>query len=113
MDTKKFTERLQEGIGAAETVAVRFGHQQIDVEHVLLALLEQERGLVPSILGKADIDVDALRRLVEEELGKMPKVSGASAGPGQIYVTNRLTRLLTQADYERNTMGDQFISIEH
>src|SRR5262245_30876568 len=113
MDINKFTEKLQEAIPASEKVAARFGHQQIDVEDLLFALFEQDRGLVRSILGKADVDPDALQRQLEGELDKMPKVTGHAAGPGQIYVTNRLSRLLAQAESESNSMGDQFVSIEH
>ena len=61
MDINRFTEKLQEAIRAAQTKAVRYGHQQIDVEHLLAALLEQEGGLAPSILLKAGIDVEGAR----------------------------------------------------
>jgi len=113
MDINKFTEKLQEAVSAAQNVAARFGHQQVDVEHLLLAFLEQERGLVRSILERSNVDADTLRNQLEGELDRMPKVSGPATGPGQIYATNRLTKLLTQADSERSTMGDQFVSIEH
>ena len=66
MDFNKFTEKLQEAIRAAQSVAVRHGNQQIDVEHLLLALLQQEGGLAPSILNKADINVTALRNRVQQ-----------------------------------------------
>ena len=81
MDMNKLTEKLQEALSSAQSKAVRYGHQQVDIEHLLLALLEQERGLATSILNKANVDVDNLRRRVEQELDKMPKVSGPVADP--------------------------------
>src|SRR2546423_15709477 len=98
MDINKLTEKLQEALSSAQTKAVRYGHQQVDVEHLLLALLEQERGLATSILNKAEVDVDALRRRVEQELERMPKVSGPGSASGQISITGRLNRLLVQAE---------------
>src|SRR5215469_7776188 len=100
MDINRFTEKLQEGIRAAQSKAVRYGHQQIDAEHLLAALLEQEGGLAPGILTKAGINVETLTRQIEADLDRMPKVSGPSSAPDQIYVTQRLNRLLTDAEDE-------------
>jgi len=113
MDLNRFTEKAQQALGAAQTLAVRYSHQQVDVEHLLAALLEQERGLATSILNKAEVNVDGLKRRVEQELERMPKVSGPSGAPDQIYVTGRLNRLLTQAEDEAKKLKDDYISIEH
>src|SRR5215831_7404067 len=98
MDINRFTEKLQEAIRSAQSKAVRYGHQQIDVEHLLAVLLEQEGGLASSILQKAGLDPAAIRARLETELDRMPKVSGPSGGPDQVYVTSRLNRLLTSAE---------------
>src|SRR5207249_11031833 len=87
--------------------------QQIDVEHVLLALLDQERGLVPAILGKADVSADALKIRVQQELERQPKVSGAGGAPDQFYLSGRLNRLLVQAEDEAKKLKDEFVSVEH
>jgi ATP-dependent Clp protease ATP-binding subunit ClpB len=113
MDINRFTEKLQEAIRAAQSLAVRQGHQQIDVEHLLAALVEQENGLAPSILAKAGLNIETLTRRLEAELGRMPKVSGPSGGPDQVYVTNRLNRLLTAVEDEARKLKDEYISIEH
>src|SRR5205085_9898461 len=97
----------------AQKRAVRAGHQQVDVEHLLAALLEDEQGLVPAILRKADVNLDGLRRKVEDELERLPRVSGASGGPDQFYVTGRLNRLLTQAEAEAKKLKDEYVSVEH
>src|ERR1700677_5237433 len=98
MDFNRFTEKLQEAIRTAQSIAVQHGNQQLDTEHLLLALLDQQGGLAPSILNKADIRVDALRTRVQQEVDRIPKVSGATGGPDQVYVTNRITKLLSQAE---------------
>src|SRR5262252_1267235 len=113
MDINRFTEKLQEAIRAAQSMAVRYGHQQIDVEHLLAALLQQENGLAPSILAKAGLNADALVRRLESELDRLPRVSGPSGGPDQIYVTSRLNRLLTSAEDEARQLKDEYISVEH
>ena len=113
MDINKLTEKLQEALSSAQSTAVRYGHQQVDVEHLLLALLEQDRGLTASILNKANVDVESLRRNVEQELDRAPKVSGPSGEPGQVYVTARLNRLLSQAEDESKKLGDEYVSVEH
>src|SRR6476660_8924017 len=113
MDINRFTEKLQEAIRSGQSKAVRHGHQQIDVEHLLKVLLEQEGGLAPSILAKTGIPVEQLDRRLEAELDRMPKVSGASVGPDQVYLTGRLNRLLTNAEDEAKKLKDEYISVEH
>jgi ATP-dependent Clp protease ATP-binding subunit ClpB len=88
MDINRFTEKLQEAIRAAETKATRYGHQQLDVEHLLASLLEQEGGLASSVLSRAGVNLDTLRPRVEQELDRLPKVSGPSGA---------LTRSTSQA----------------
>src|SRR5690242_12947730 len=113
MDINRFTEKLQEGLRAAQSKAVRNGNQQIDSEHLLAALLEQEGGLAPSILNKADIPVAALTRRLEQEIAKLPKVSGPAAGADQVYITTRLQQLLARAEDEAKRLKDDYVSVEH
>src|SRR5690348_11778151 len=113
MDINRFTEKLQEAIRAAQSKAVRYGNQQIDVEHLLAALLEQEGGLASSILTRAGVNVESLARRVETELDRLPKVSGPSGGPDQVYVTSRLNKLFTDAEDEARKLKDEYISVEH
>src|SRR5262245_23540204 len=113
MDINRFTEKLQEGVRAAQSKAVRYGHQQIDSEHLIAALLEQEGGLAPSILAKAGVAVDALLQRIEADLERLPKVSGPAAGPDQIYVSSRFNKLLTRAEDEAKKLKDEYVSVEH
>jgi len=113
MDINRFTEKLQESIRAAQTKAGRYSHQQLDVEHLLLSLLEQEGGLAVSILTRAGVDVDAVKSSLEQELDRLPKVSVPAGPTDQIYVTTRLNRLLGGAEDEAKKLKDEYISIEH
>ena len=113
MDINRFTEKLQESIRAAQTKAGRYSHQQLDVEHLLLSLLEQEGGLAVSVLTRAGVDVDAVKSSLEQELDRLPKVSVPAGPPDQIYVTTRLNRLLGGAEDEAKKLKDEYISIEH
>jgi ATP-dependent Clp protease ATP-binding subunit ClpB len=113
MDINRSTEKLQESIRAAQTKAGRYSHQQLDVEHLLLSLLEQEGGLAVSILTRAGVDVDAVKSSLEQELDRLPKVSVPAGPPDQIYVTTRLNRLLGGAEDEAKRLKDEYISIEH
>jgi ATP-dependent Clp protease ATP-binding subunit ClpB len=112
MDINRFTQKAQEAMSAAHSKAARYGHQQVDVEHLLASLLEQEGGLAGSIFSKLSIDGGTLKRRVEQELERMPRVSGGGS-VDQIYLTGRLNRLLTQAEDEAKKLKDEYISVEH
>src|SRR5437016_10346362 len=113
MDFNRFTEKSQEALRAAQSKAVRYSHQQVDLEHFIAALLEQEGGLASAILTKAGLPVENLNARVDQELERMPKVSGPSGAPEQVYVTSRLNRVLTKAEDEATRLKDDFISVEH
>jgi ATP-dependent Clp protease ATP-binding subunit ClpB len=112
MDINRFTEKSQEALAAAQQRAAGLGNQQVDVEHLLAALLDQGQGLAPAVLRKAGVGVEALKRRVEDELQRLPRVSG-SGGPEQVYVSGRLNRLLTQAETEAKRLKDDYVSVEH
>ena len=113
MDFNRFTERLQEGVRSAQSIAVGRGQQQLDVEHLLLALLEQENGLAQSILAKTDTRIEIVHRRLTEELDKLPKVTGSAQGVDQIYITPRLQKLMNAAEREAKQLKDDYISVEH
>jgi ATP-dependent Clp protease ATP-binding subunit ClpB len=110
MNQDRFTEKSLEALQAANRLAAKFNHQQIDVEHLLLALLDQEHGLAAAILNKAEVAVDAVKIKVQRELEKLPRVTG---GSDNIGITSRLNRLLGLADDEAKKMKDDYVSVEH
>ena len=79
MDLNRFTEKLQEALRAAQSKAIRYSHQQIDVEHLLVALLEQENGLAAAILAKRRFPGDVLRQKLEQELDRCRRSPGPPA----------------------------------
>jgi len=113
MDLNKFTTKLQEAIQAAQTKAIRFGHMEVEGEHLLLALLEQGDGLIPRLLQRMEVPVDGLQDRLEQELMKKPRVSGPGVEPGKIYLSQRLNRLLVKAQDEAQRLRDEYISTEH
>jgi ATP-dependent Clp protease ATP-binding subunit ClpB len=113
MDINRLTEKSQEAIRQAQTTAINYGQQQVDVEHLLLALLEQEGGLAPSILLRADVPLETLHKRLLQEIEKLPKVSGAGIRPDQVYITNRLSQLLNVAEEQAKRLKDDYVSIEH
>ncbi|HSP66903.1 MAG TPA: AAA family ATPase [Bryobacteraceae bacterium] len=113
MDFNRFTEKLQEGFRTAQSLAASRGNQQIDVEHLLVSLLEQEGGLAQSIIGRAAVKLEDVHRRLLQELDKLPKVSGTGAGTDQIYITARLQKLLSVAENEAKRLKDEYVSIEH
>jgi ATP-dependent Clp protease ATP-binding subunit ClpB len=99
MDPSHLTQKSQEALHDAQTKALRFGHTEVDVEHLLLALLDQAEGIVPRLLSQAGADPDRLRKALEAELARRPKVSGPGVNPGQISITQRLARLLDTVEH--------------
>jgi ATP-dependent Clp protease ATP-binding subunit ClpB len=110
MNQDRVTEKSLEALQAAQRLAAKFNHQQIDVEHVLLALLDQEHGLAASILNKAEVAVDAVKIKLQRELEKSPRVSG---GNENIGISSRLNRVLGVAEDEAKKMKDDYVSVEH
>jgi ATP-dependent Clp protease ATP-binding subunit ClpB len=113
MDLNRLTQKSQEALHDAQTKALRYGHTEVDGEHLLLALLDQPDGLVPRLLSAAGTDPDKLRTQLEDDLSRRPRVSGPGAPPGQVFVTQRLARLLDSAEREAKRLKDEYVSVEH
>ncbi len=113
MDMNRMTIKLQEALQSASGHAQRRSHQGIDVEHVLLALLEQEGGTTSALLEGAGLALPAVRQAVEQSLTKLPQVQGSGAAPGQVHIANRLTQVLNRAEEEQKSLKDDFLSVEH
>ena len=113
MDTNRFTEKAREALASAQTLASRMNHQQIDLEHVLSSLLDQERGLAGAILAKAGVVADALAIKVQRELEKLPRVTSPSGAAENQYVSGRFNKLLANAEDEAKKLKDEYVSVEH
>ena len=113
MDINRFTEKSQEALRAAQSLATRRNHQGVDVEHLLLATVQQADGLAPAVLEAAGANVGVLKERLGQELDRLPQVSGPAGTPEQLYVTPRLNRVLTHAEDEAAALKDEYVSIEH
>ncbi|HFC11853.1 MAG TPA: AAA family ATPase [Anaerolineae bacterium] len=109
----KFTERAQDAAARAYEIVQRFGHTQVDTEHLLLALLEQKDGAVPQILSQLNVNGADMRGRIEAEMRRTPKVAVYGGGTGQIFYTPRIRTVLELAQREANNLKDEFISTEH
>ncbi|MFB0532657.1 MAG: Clp protease N-terminal domain-containing protein, partial [Desulfatiglandales bacterium] len=107
----KFTLKAQEVIQNSQEIASRKGHQQIEPEHLLYALLEQREGIIPSLLGKIGVKEDAILHELNKALDQLPSVSGA--GYGGAYISPRSKGVFDQALKEAAQMKDEYVSVEH
>jgi ATP-dependent Clp protease ATP-binding subunit ClpC len=114
MRSERFTERAQDAAVRASEILQRYGHNQVDTEHFLLALLEQPDGIIPRILEKLKVNVDAMRYKVDELLRAQPRSAVYdAAGTGQIFLTPRVKRIMDLSFQEAQRLGDEYISTEH
>ncbi len=113
MDLKKFTEKSQQAVIDAQSIAIKYGHQVVDAEHLALALVQQEDGLVPRLLTRAGYSPEAYANAIVAELKKKPSVSGPGAEQGELGITNRLRQILLKAHEDAVQMKDEYVSVEH
>jgi ATP-dependent Clp protease ATP-binding subunit ClpC len=109
----RFTERAQEAAQRAAEIIQRYGHNQIDTEHILLALIEQPGGVIPQILEKLSVSSEALTERLDATLRASPKANIFGGGAGQIFITPRVKRIIDLANEEANRLKDEYISTEH
>ena len=109
---EKFTEKARELVQMAQDILVRYKHTQLDTEHLLLAMLEQNEGLAVQVLQKLNVDTRALAHATEEALARAPKVQYADQG-AQIYITPRIKKVFDLAKEEAQRLHDSYIGVEH
>ncbi len=113
MDINKLTQKSQEALSDAQSLAVRHGQQQVSSEHLLAALLAQEDGLAPRLLAKMEVPVAGLAQAIDDEIGKQPSVTGAGVEPGKVYITPDLQKVMVAAEDEAKRLKDEYVSVEH
>jgi ATP-dependent Clp protease ATP-binding subunit ClpC len=109
----RFTERAQEAAQRAAEIIQRYGHNQIDTEHILLALIEQPQGVIPQILEILKVDPALLIERLDYTLRTSPKANIFGGGAGQIFITPRVKRIIDLANEEASRLKDEYISTEH
>ena len=113
MNLNQFTQKSLEAVQTAQTLAQTYGNQQIEQPHVMLALLQQENGLVPQLLTGMGITVPSFTAAVKAEVEKLPKVSGGGREAGKVYISQGVDRALNTAEETAKSMGDEYVSVEH
>ncbi|HEY8499658.1 MAG TPA: ATP-dependent chaperone ClpB [Clostridia bacterium] len=111
MNFEKFTDKAQEAVVQAQQLAIKLDHQQVDGEHMHLALIEQEDGLIPKLVQLCGVDPKLLKRDLEQILDKLPKVYGT--GADNVYATRRFNQILIKAEDEAKHFKDEYVSVEH
>src|SRR5215510_5515794 len=110
----RFTERAQDAASRAYEILQRYGHNQVDTEHILLALLEQPEGVIPQVLDKISVDQNIIKKRLDDVLRASPKGAAIyGGGTGQVFITPRVKRIIDLANEEANRLKDEYISTEH
>jgi ATP-dependent Clp protease ATP-binding subunit ClpB len=113
INPNKFTTKSQEAIASAHSIASDYSQQQVDVAHLILALIKQEGGVVMSILNKLNVQINFLEAEIDGEIKKIPRIEGSPSVAGQVYLTPYLGQVLEDSQKEANKLKDDFISTEH
>ncbi len=110
MNFNQYTQKSIEAVQSAQSIAQSMGHQQLTQEHLLKALISQNDGLIPQLLTNAGVDISTLCRRLDDEIARMPQVSG---GNQQLYLSPDLEKALANAENEARSFQDEYISVEH
>lgn len=113
MNINQFTQKSIEAVQTSQTLAQTYGNQQIEQPHLMLALLQQEGGLIPQLLTKMGLTVPSFEAAVQAEVEKLPKVSGGGREAGKVYISQGVDRALNKAEEIARGMGDEYVSVEH
>ena len=113
MDINKFTQKSQEAVQFAQNLAIRNGNQDIEPEHLLLAMLQDESDLIPRLLNSINIPYDSVKKRVEQAIDRLPKLSGPGMAPDKFYISNETSKMLVKAEDEMNALKDEYLSVEH
>ncbi|HOH69411.1 MAG TPA: ATP-dependent chaperone ClpB [Sedimentibacter sp.] len=113
MNAQKFTQKSLEAIQDAQNIAIQNQNMQIEQEHLLYALVDQEGGLIGQLLFKMNIDTEQFKNKLKSIIDKMPRVSGPGREPGKVYVSQDVDRTLADAENQAERMKDEYVSVEH
>ena len=114
MNMNQFTQKSLEAVQNAQTIAQEYGNQQIEQVHLLYALLEQENGLIPQLLGGMGLTVPSLEAAVRKEVEELPRVTvGGGREAGKVYIAADVDKALNRAEAVASSMKDEYVSVEH
>ena len=113
MNMNQFTQKTVSALQRAQSLAVEYQHMQVEQEHVMMALTEDGNDLIPQLLGKCGVSVQSLRAALEDNLGRIARVSGSGREPGKVYISPELEKALLEAEKTAQQMKDEYLSVEH
>ena len=113
MNLQKFTQKSIEAVQAAQSATIANGNQQMGQEHLLLALTEQQNGLIAELFRKTGASPEAIAADLRQAIDRLPKVSGGGMEPDKIYISRDVEQALTEAEHQSEKMKDDFVSVEH
>ncbi len=113
MDINKYTQKSQEALQVAQSIAVKHGNQDVEPEHILLALLQQEEDLVPRLLNSINIPFESVKNKTQQAINRLPSISGPGMSPDKIYVSSATSQILVKAEDEMKALNDEYLSVEH
>ena len=113
MNMQKFTQKSIEALQEAQSVALENQNMQIEEEHLLLALVNQQNGFISELLKKMNVNVDSIKAQLENAIKSLPVVTGSGREPDKVYISNEVDKVFISAEDEAKKMQDEFISVEH
>lgn len=113
MNTNQFTQKTMEALQRAQQIAVEYQHMQVDEEHMLLSLTEDAKALIPQLLTRCGISVDAFRAALNDALSRIPRVSGPGREADKVYISPDFEKALLEAENRAKQMKDEYLSVEH
>ena len=113
MNMNQFTQKTVEALQRAQAIAVEYQHQQVEQEHLMSALLEDENGLISQLLGKTGLNAEGLRKAVTDALGRIPRVSGPGREADKVYIAPDVEKALLEGEAKAKQMKDEYLSVEH
>ena len=113
MNMNQFTQKTVNALQRAQSLAIEYQHMQVEQEHLMLALTEDESELIPQLLTKCGISVPAFVSGLKENLDRTPRVSGSGREPGKVYIANDVEQALVEAEKIAQRMKDEYLSVEH
>src|SRR5438128_5122216 len=113
MDVNRLTEKAQDAVRQAQALAQRHGQQQIEAEHLAVALLSQDGGVAARVVEKAGVAPATLLQWLQQAIEKMPRVSGGGAQAGQVYISSRVNEVFNNAEAGAQSRKDEYVRVEH
>ena len=113
MNMNQFTQKTISAMQRAQSLAIEYQHMQVEQEHLLIALTEEDAELIPQLLSRCGFNVSALRQGLKDSLGRIPRVSGSGREPGKVYISPEVEKALLEAEKTAEQMKDEYLSVEH